>query len=130
LVDVLSSGWSTVPNDIVTIMIRFRKSLCFSWLSRIGRLDRVRGFASATRTVLLFMGHSDTTVRVTAYSTLGGFLVAVAPISPITFYKAFSQVIDHTEERTMSAKLSIAVINMFTYLSRFISSVRISSYIE
>jgi hypothetical protein len=63
----------------------------------------------------LFTGHSDATVRVTAYSTLGGFLVAVAPISPITFYKAFSQAIDHIEEQTISAKLSIAVINMFTY---------------
>jgi hypothetical protein len=80
--------------------------------------------------VLLFTGHSDATVRVTAYSTLGGFLVAVAPISPITFYKAFSQAIDHIEEQTMFAKLLIAVINTFIYLSRFISPVRISNYIE
>jgi hypothetical protein len=39
----------------------------------------------------------------------------------------FSQAIDHIEERTMSAKLSIAVINMFIYFSRFILPVRISN---
>jgi hypothetical protein len=127
LADVITSQTKNTPNEIVTIMTRFRKALSFSWLSQIPHSFRVPYLAAAIHVVLRFTEHSDPTVRVTSYSTLGGLLVAVAPFSPITFYHAFGQAIEKVE---VSPKLSIGVINMFMYLTRFVSPVRISSYVE
>ena len=117
--------------DIVTYMTRFRKRLSFAWVLSLPRKDEKKSdltecLSEVIRTILQFTEHSDATVRVTAYSTLGGLLVTVAPFAPVWFIDSFGKAITGID---VSPKLSIAVINMFMYLTRFISPVRIDSFI-
>jgi hypothetical protein len=53
------------PNNVVTVMTSFRKTLSFSWLSQIPHSSRVTQLASAIRVLLLFTENSDPTIRVT-----------------------------------------------------------------
>ncbi|OHT02329.1 hypothetical protein TRFO_07152 [Tritrichomonas foetus] len=119
------------PTQIVTMMTRFRKNLSFSWISKIvvtkeKKADPAHVIASIIRTILQYTVHSDATVRVTAYSTLGGLLISITPFSAISFPGAFGEAIKDLE---ITPKLSIAIINMFMYLTRFTSPVFLEKYI-
>lgn len=113
-------------NQVVTMMTRFRKGLSFSWLSKF-KPNSHATLKCVINLILKYTEHSDANVRVTAYSTLGGLLIAITPFAPRTFKESFAEAIKTLE---VSSKLSIAVINMFMYLTRFVSPVRINSFIE
>ena len=115
--------------QIVTMMTRFRRNLCFSWISKIVAQKTYEISAcieDIIRTILQFTVHSDATVRVTAYSTLGGLLVSITPFAASRFPIAFGHAIRNID---VTPKLSIAIINMFMYLTRFVSPVFIEKYI-
>lgn len=129
LVDALSPDSSLPSNQIISIMTRFRKNLCFEWISKIVKAnnkDIDPCLAKIIRTILQYTIHSDATVRVTAYSSLGGLLVTIAPFAVNLFPKSFQTAIDGVE---VTPKLSIAVINMFMFLTRFLSPVSLEKYI-
>lgn len=131
LYDVAFNNYELEVPEIVTFMTRFRKQLSFAWVASLPRKDEKKSdltecLSEVIRTILQFTEHSDATVRVTAYSTLGGLLVTVAPFAPVWFIDSFGKAITGID---VSPKLSIAVINMFMYLTRFISPVRIDSFI-
>jgi hypothetical protein len=91
LADATISRSPPPPNDAITIMTRFRRSLSFGWLSQIPHSSRVPYVASSIRVFLKCTESTDATVRIISYSTLGGLLLSVAPFRPITFYRAREQ---------------------------------------
>ncbi|KAK8893680.1 hypothetical protein M9Y10_022107 [Tritrichomonas musculus] len=127
--DTLSASTQPQSTQIVAMMTRFRKNLCFSWISKIvttNKSEICQCIARIIRTILQFTIHSDATVRVTAYSTLGAILVTITPFAASLFPKSFKYAIDGVE---VTPKLSIAVINMFMYLTRFVSPVFLENFI-
>ena len=114
------------PQKICAILGAFRKSLSLSWLYKIKKHDAKSCLTLCIITTLKFTEHPDASVRVIAFGTLGAMLLCVATFDPTLFIHAFG---NSTSQVPVSPRSSMAIINMFVYLSRFVSSVQLQDFI-
>lgn len=123
----VSEGKTSAPNSKISSALgSFRKSLSLAWLESIKNHDPLGCLTTVILTILKFTEHQDASVRVTSYSILGALLLCVAPFDPNLFIRAFGVATGKTHA---SSRSSIAVINMFIHLSRFVSPVRLQEFI-
>lgn len=104
----------------------FRKTLSLAWLRRLHDHDPERCLSVVISTLLRLTEHLDASIRVISYSTLGALLLVVAPFDPSAFIRAFGNA---AGQAPVSSRSSIAIINMFICLSRFVSPVERQSFI-
>lgn len=114
------------PSKLCSTLGSFRKQLSLDWLNKIKKHDPKSCLTCAIVTVLKYTDNPDASVRVIAYSTLGAMLLCVATFDPILFILAFGNA---TSQTPISSRPSMAIINMFVYLSRFVSSVKLQEFI-
>ena len=114
-------------HDIFVLMTTFRRNLSFQWIESIREDLRIEMLTKVIMTLLSLADDKNTTLRLAAYSTIGTLILSVAPYSPSSFITAFADAIPWM---SVSSKISIAIINSFISLMRFISPVRINTYIE
>lgn len=114
-------------HDIFVLMTTFRRNLSFQWIESIREDLRIEMLTKVIITLLSLADDKNTTLRLAAYSTIGTLILSVAPYSPSSFITAFADAIPWM---SVSSKISIAIINSFISLMRFISPVRINTYIE
>lgn len=126
LYDTQEGKISPPPSKICSTLGSFRKKLSLDWLNKIKKHDPKSCLTCAIVTILKYTDHSDASVRVIAYSTLGALLLCVATFDPILFIHAFGNA---TTQTPISPRPSMAIINMFVYLSRFVSSVKLQGFI-
>lgn len=128
---ILYKNLNGLRNDdnqtLIITLTRFRKNVSFQWLNSFTRVNPHICLSTVISTILGYTENSDATVRVNAYSTLGALLLCVAPFSPLLFIRAFGHA---TSQLPVSPKMSVAIINMFVYLSRFVSPVRITEFVS
>ncbi|KAH0793671.1 hypothetical protein GPJ56_002392 [Histomonas meleagridis] len=125
LYKVSNGNLNAENSQIVTYLTRFRKSLSFSWISQF-RDEARKSLILVLKMIFKFATNSDATVRVNSYNTLGGLLIAVAPYCSQIFIAAFAEAVVGVE---VSPKVSIAIINTFLYLTRFISPIRMDEFV-
>ena len=111
---------------ITTLLGQFRKKLCLNWLLKFLSHDPTTSLSLVITTLLNYTEHDSANVRVTAYSTLGALMLTTAPFNPRLFIKSFGVSV---ASRPVFPKSSIAIINMFVYLSRFVSPVHLQEFI-
>ena len=114
-------------HDVFILFSNFRKKLSFNWIDSIKEENRMPMLKEVIATFLLFTNDKNTTIRLGAYSIIGTLILTVAPYSPSTFIMAFA---DAITLMPVSPKISIAIINSFMSLMRFVSPVRITNYVE
>lgn len=114
-------------HDVFILFSSFRKKLSFNWIDSIKEENRMPMLKEVIATFLLFTNDKNTTIRLGAYSIIGTLILTVAPYSPSTFIMAFA---DAITLMPVSPKISIAIINSFMSLMRFVSPVRITNYVE
>lgn len=113
-------------HDTVSLISKFKKSLSFNWIKSI-KGNTQEYLQQVMITILQLTENKNTSVRLAAYSTMGTLVLAVAPYSPSTFISAFGYAITSLN---VSPKISIAIINTFMSLMRFVSPVRIQTFVE
>ena len=113
-------------HELLVLLAKFRRSLSFNWIMSISenKQDMIR---QVIITLLHLTEEKNTGIRLSAYSTMGTLILTVAPYSPLTFIQAFG---DAITSLPVSPKISIAIINTFMSLMRFVSPVRIQSFVE
>jgi len=111
---------------LIFAMTRFRKNISFNWLCQLQQYDATKCLTVIISTILKYTLHDDATLRVNTYSALGAMLLTVAPFSPYTFINAFGRA---SFDLPVTPKLSIAVINMFVYLTKFISPHKMMDFV-
>ena len=120
-------GKISVPAPKISATIgSFRKTLSLAWLKNLENHDALACLSTVIATLIQYTEHSDASVRVIAYSTLGALLLCVAPFDRRVFIRAFGVA---AGQAPVSPRSSIAIINMFVYLSKFVSPVELQAFI-
>ncbi|OHS92948.1 hypothetical protein TRFO_12125 [Tritrichomonas foetus] len=114
------------PHEMLVLMAKFRHSLSFKWIQSIPE-NTQEVLKVVIITLLHLTEERNTGIRLAAYSTIGTLILTVAPYSPSTFINAFG---DAITSLPVSPKISIAIINTFMCLMKFVSPVRIQSFVE
>lgn len=114
------------PAKLCSTIGSLRKNLSLKWLKNLKNHDPKSCLTIAIITILKYTDNPDASVRVIAYSTLGAMLLCVATFDPILFIHAFGNA---TSQTPISPRPSMGIINMFVYLSRFVSSVQLQEFI-
>lgn len=126
LYDAQEGKISVPPSKISATIGSFRKTLSLAWLNSLENHDPLTCLSTVIATLIQYTEHSDASVRVIAYSTLGALLLCVAPFDRRMFIRAFGVA---AGQAPVSPRSSIAIINMFVYLSKFVSPVELQSFI-
>ena len=117
-----------VPKDkLVSELGKLRSNFSYQWLSKFKDNDCEKSLAVVLNLIFRYADHQESNVRLGAYSALGGLLMLVAPFVPHQFIAAFATA---TAPLPTSPKISIAVINSFVYLTRFVSPVRTTEFVS
>ena len=83
-------GKISVPAPKISATIgSFRKMLSLAWLKSLESHDPLACLSTVIATLIQYTEHSDASVRVIAYSTLGALLLCVAPFDRRVFIRAF-----------------------------------------
>ncbi|OHS96640.1 hypothetical protein TRFO_37136 [Tritrichomonas foetus] len=114
------------PQKICATLGSFRKNLSLAWLNKIKKHEPKNCLTTCIITILKYTENQDASVRVIAYGTLGAMLLCVATFDPTLFIHAFGNAVSQIP---VSPRSSMAIINMFVYLSRFVSSVQLQEFI-
>lgn len=114
------------PHELSVLLTKFRNDLSFKWI--MSKADNQEEYLRLVLiTILQLTEEKNTGIRLAAYSTIGKLLLSVAPYSPILFINAFEHAITSLP---VSSRISIAIINTFMSLMRFVSPVRIQSFVN
>lgn len=127
LVDAHVNRRSYPRERLVAELGKLRMGFSLQWLSKISKDDCEKSIAVVLNTIFRYADHQEPTVRIGAYNALGGLLTCVTPFIPHEFTNAFNTAV---APLPISPKISIAIINTFVYLTRFITPVHINEFVS
>ena len=118
----------SVPKEkLVGEFGKLRNNFSLQWLLKFKNNDCERSLAVVLNVIFRYAAYPESNVSISAYSALGGLLMTVSPYVPRQFINAFATAISPLP---ISPKISIAIINSFVYLTRFVSPVRMTDFLS
>jgi len=104
----------------------FRKSLSLSWLKRFVNHEPVASLSHVIRTMFWYCEHEYANVRVTSYGIVGALLVTLTPFDSWLMIKSYGAAITNYP---ISSRSSIAIINSFVFLSKYVPQVKMQDFL-
>lgn len=103
--------------SVTNLIGKFKKKISKKWLNDISGKELWKSLSLVIQTLLKYTECDSANVRVCAYGCLGSLLLSVVPFNSTNFTIAFGDAISKID---VNPKSSIAIINMFSYLSKFV----------
>ncbi|EAY19954.1 hypothetical protein TVAG_402080 [Trichomonas vaginalis G3] len=127
LVDAYVNQRNPPKEKLVAELGKLRMGFSYNWLEKFRDSNINQSLAVVLNAIFRYADHSEPTVRIGAYNALGGLLMCVTPFISHEFTESFNKAV---APLPISPKVSIAIINTFVYLTRFISPVRINDFVS
>jgi len=112
---------------VLSEMSKFRCSLSYHWMKKIENENLTKSLALILITFLKYTENNDSMIRISSYGILGALLLSVSPYAPNHFITAFSASL---QQVSVGPRVSVAIINIFVYLTRYVSAVRMTDFVS